>query len=44
MTPPESAIARVMRETGMGELQARRHVEAREIIKARMGYRNWMVK
>ena len=44
MTPPESAIARVKRETGMGELQERRHVEAREIIKARIGNSNWRRK
>lgn len=34
MIPPETAIARVMRETGMDRLQAIRHLQGRAIVQA----------
>lgn len=35
MIPPRDQIDRVRRDTGMGELQAIRHVQARETLRLR---------
>ena len=35
MIPPRDEIDRVRRDTGMGELQAIRHVQARETLRLR---------
>lgn len=36
MIPPETDIARIMRETGMDRLQAIRHLQARETLSRRI--------
>jgi len=36
MTPPESAIVAVMRETGMERMQARNHLIQRQMLQRRL--------